>query len=37
MTAFRVVRPKRAWDAASASPMYASTSTIRPMRTPVVA
>src|SRR4051812_41427367 len=32
MTAFRSVRPNRAWDARSSSPMYASTSTIRATR-----
>ena len=32
MTALRAVRPNRAWDARSSSPMYASTSTIRPTR-----
>src|SRR4051794_5523951 len=32
MTRFRSVRPNLAWDARSPSPMYASTSTIRPMR-----
>ena len=30
MTAFRAVGPNRACDARSSSPMYASTSTIRP-------
>src|SRR4029078_13308160 len=34
MTAFRAVRPNRAWDAKSSSPMYASTSTIRATRSP---
>ena len=29
MTALRAVRPNRAWEARSSSPMYASTSTIR--------
>ena len=34
MTALRLVRPNRACDARSSSPMYASTSTIRPTRRP---
>src|SRR6185369_10184840 len=34
MTSFRAVRPNRAWDARSSSPMYASSSTIRPTRRP---
>ena len=34
MTALRAVRPNRACDARSSSPMYASTSTIRPTRRP---
>ena len=37
MTALRLVRPNRACDARSSSPMYASTSTIRPTRRPGVA
>ena len=32
MTALRAVRPNRACEARSSSPMYASTSTIRPAR-----
>src|SRR2546423_1875721 len=35
MTAVRDVWPKRAWDARSVSPAYASTSTMRPLRRPV--